>query len=213
MSNLSAIYEIFGYFQLVPERLLILDMITRILELSFSYPEVFTRAAHLLPLLNDTPPFSTIKVSIMRTLASMASCSDLLNCSDPAIRTDPRLVPLLNKCVETLKNPLLVASVAKELDSPVTEVRGQALYTLGIFAANHVGMESFLFGQGGLQVLTSRIQPSLTSADFNVMANWCVCLVCKNYVGDAVAAKVPMSIVALGANLDDRRAWRGRWRH
>ena len=175
------------------ERVARIDLLARLLD-QFIGSNACPRLCSLLSGLENLPSFCPIKISILQVLAHFSNCTELATSQELILAGSPGVKAVLGKGVEICNSSGVVGAVIKELESPVLEVRIQVLYTIGIFASNHVKLEGFLFGQSGLQSLVNHLSPT-QPYQINVLANWCLCLICKNYVANAVISKVLISIV------------------
>jgi len=178
------------------ERVGILDTFGRLLDLTFDNGLPQRLCILMTELENSTATFP-LKITILQLLAYLSNCNELAYSLEIQTCENILAKTAIAKIVDFINQPIATEVVGKELLSLSLEVRRQAFHTLGIFAANHiVGLETFLFQQGGLQIVLAQLVPNPT-LPFDAFVNWCICMTFKNYTRPELFAKSAISLEAI----------------
>eukprot|EP00826_Nyctotherus_ovalis_P025504 TRINITY_DN1977_c0_g1_i13.p1 TRINITY_DN1977_c0_g1~~TRINITY_DN1977_c0_g1_i13.p1 ORF type:complete len:382 (+),score=79.88 TRINITY_DN1977_c0_g1_i13:712-1857(+) len=196
VQKLTQLFDIFSYFPSFIERLSILGTLTSALDLLVA-TNLITRLYLLIAEIENVPALYGTKMNILRVFALLSNCVELSRADVVGTTT----AGLVQKCVEMVSAPPVAAAVFKELSNPAIEIRVQALYTLGMFASNHIpSLNLILYTQGGLQTLLSLLLSS-PSPQLYSLANWSLCIVLKNYLSLDMLAKAGLAVEYVAATV------------
>jgi len=189
LQKLSLLFDVLWYFPSLIERVAIIGTLTSALEVLVG-TNLITRLYNLIAEMENDPLLYSTKVYILKIFASLSNCMEL---SRPDVASSTALVPI-QKSIELINIPLIVSCIFKEISNPIAEIRIQALYTLGMFASNHMtSINLFLYTQGGLQTLLTLLS-SPSSPQIYSLTNWCLCILLKNYLSLDMTIKTGLTI-------------------